>query len=446
MKKNNFFVFVLLGIMSNFLTAQEYRKLAVNNSAFQDVNDNGLAVSFGLIYNWSTNTYAVKEPIVYRLRGTNNNGDLVGSITSGSLKLPAYKLNNSNTWITIPFPTNTTSTSIFPESVPYQISENGRYIAGQMGVFDQITNISYVIPFIHDIQTGTTTRASNNDFVNGTFYTVNNTGKVAGWVDIPAPSTRRVPTLFSETGIFKYITKNGNLPVSSSSEVRAINESGVAVGTFDNLPFVYDPASDSYTEFANPDPSLYAGGSFGGISNDGTIVGMWYKPANANRYPVIYNPALGTVPIDFKTYLTNLGVTVNSTLDSMGAAYAISPNGKYIAGFEDGPATVAYGWIVYLPTLVLANSEIKNEPIVQFYPNPVINDINISLKTAKSGIAKMELYAMDGKLLKAENITLTKGRNKFAFNVSNSVIDTRNAIIVIVTPEGNRITKKIIFK
>lgn len=87
MKKNNFFVFALLGIMTNFLTAQEYRKLAVNNSAFQDVNDNGTAVSFGLIYNWSTNTYAVKESIVYRLRGTNNNGDLVGSITNGNLRL-----------------------------------------------------------------------------------------------------------------------------------------------------------------------------------------------------------------------------------------------------------------------------------------------------------------------------------------------------------------------
>lgn len=39
MKKNNLFAFALFGIMTNFLTAQEYRKLAVNNSAFQDVNE-----------------------------------------------------------------------------------------------------------------------------------------------------------------------------------------------------------------------------------------------------------------------------------------------------------------------------------------------------------------------------------------------------------------------
>lgn len=446
MKKNVFFVSIVLGIVSNFLTAQEYRKLAVNNSAFQDVNDNGVAVAFGLIYNWSTNTYVVKESTVYRLRGTNNNGDLVGSITNGSFRLPAYKLNGNTTWTTIPFPPNTTTTSTLTESVPYQISDNGRYITGQMGVFDQIANSSYVIPFIHDIQTGITSRASSNDFVNGTFYTVNNTGKAAGWVDIPTPSTRRIPTLFSETGIFKYITKNGNLPVSTSSEVRSINESGVAVGTFDNLPFLYDPASDSYTEFANPDPSVYAGGAFGGISNDGTIVGMWYKPANTNRYPIIYNPALGTTPIDFKTYLTNMGVTVNSTADSMGAAYAISPNGKYIAGFEDGPAVIAYGWIVNLPTLVLANNEVKNEPVIQFYPNPVIDDINISLRTSKSGIAKIELYALDGKLLKAEDITLDQGSNKITFNVSNSSKGAKSVIIVIVTPESNRITKKIILK
>lgn len=196
---------------------------------------------------------------------------------------------------------------------------------------------------------------------------------------------------------------------------------------------LYDPVSDSYTEFANPNPSLYAGGSFAGISNDGTVVGMWYKPANTNRYPIIYNPTLGTTPVHFKTYLTNLGVTVNSTNPSMGAGYAISPNGKYIAGFEDGPATIAYGWIVYLPTLVLANNEVKNEPVVQFYPNPVIDDINISLKTSQSGIAKMELYAMDRKLLTSEKITLTKGSNKFKFNVSNSAKGTKNVIFVIVT-------------
>ncbi|WP_426276788.1 hypothetical protein ACN9MN_16580 [Chryseobacterium sp. S-02] len=172
------------------------------------------------------------------MRGTNNNGDLVGSITNGSLRLPAYKLNGSTTWTNIPFLANTTTTSTFPESVPYQISDNGRYITGQMGVLDQITNTNQVIPFVHDIQTGVTTRASNNDFVNGTFYTINNFGKAAGWVDIPTPSTRHVPTLFSETGVFKYITNNGNLPTSSSSEVRGINESGMAVGTFDNLPFI----------------------------------------------------------------------------------------------------------------------------------------------------------------------------------------------------------------
>lgn len=444
MKKNK--LFTVLVFISNFLSAQEYRKLAVNNSAFQDVNDNGVAVSFGLIYNWSTNTYVAKEASVYRLRGTNNNGDLVGSITNGSFRLPAYKLSGTTTWVNIPFPPNTTTTSTYIESVPYQISDNGRYITGQMGVLDQITNTSKVIPFVHDIQTGITTRASNSDFVNGTFYTVNNQGKVAGWVDIPTPSTRRVPTLFSETGVFKYITHNGNLPTSTSSEVRAINESGKAVGTFDSLPFIYDPVSDSYTEFANPDPSLYAGGAFAGISNDGTIVGMWYTPSNTNRYPIIYNPVLGTTPIDLKTYLINLGVTVNSTANSMGAAYAISPNGKYIAGFEDGPAVVAYGWIVNLPNLILANNEVKNEPVIQFYPNPVIDNIHISLKVSQSGITKIELYGWDGKLLKAESTSVSQGNNKLSFNISNSAKGSKNVIIVIITPEGTRITKKIILK
>ncbi len=444
MKKIKLFGFVLSSIISNLGTAQEYRKIVASSSAFQDVNDNGIAVALGLIYNWSTNSYINKESNVYRLRGSNNYGDLVGSITSGSYKLPAYKLNASSSWVTIPFPENTTTSTLYAESVPYQISENGRYIAGQMGILDQTDNNNYVIPFVYDIQTNTITRAKNNDFLNATFYAVNNAGNAAGWVDIPTPSTRRVPTLFSATEVFKYITKNGNLPTSTSSEIRAINESGVAVGTFNNLPFIYDPVSDSYTEFANPQPGVYAGGGFSGISNDGTVVGMWWKPAQTNRYAMIYNPSLGTEPIDLKTYLTNLGVTVNSSVASMGTAYSISPNGKYIVGFEDGPAVAAYGWIVNLPTLVLGDNDVKTEPVIEFYPNPVVDDINISLKTSKSGTAKIELYSMEGMLLKSEITKLSQGRNKFTVNISNSAKGIKNIILVINTPEGNRITKKII--
>ena len=225
------------------------------------MNDSGEAVSFGLIYNWSSNSYVTKESSIYRLRGINNNGNMVGSLASGSLYLPAYKLKGSSSWVTIPFPADTTPSTTYSENVPYQISENGRYITGQFGILDT-DGKNYVVPFVYDIQTSTVTRASDADFVNGTFYTVNDSGNVAGWVDMPNPSTRRVPTTFSNSGVFKYITKNGNLPTLINNEIRGINKSSVAVGTFDNLPFIYDPASDSYTEFANPNPALYAGGSF----------------------------------------------------------------------------------------------------------------------------------------------------------------------------------------
>jgi|GEM_PF-544960 len=447
MKKIKLFSGAALLFFSFNSNAQEYRKLAVLNSAFQDVNDNGDAVSYGLIYSWSADTYVPKEQGIYRLRGINNNGDMVGSIISGNLMLAAYKLKGSNEWVTIPFPENTTSSATFTESIPYQISENGRYVAGQMGIFDETDNTDYAVPFVYDIQTSTTVRASNPDFVNGAFYTVNDSGNAAGWVDIPTPSTRRVPILFSNSGVFKYITKNGNLPTVVNNEVKGINKNGVAVGFFDNLPFIYDPVSYSYTEFANPNPAVYAGGAFSSISDDGTVVGMWFKPQQANRYAMIYNPGLGTQPVDLKTYLQDHGATVNSTNESMGAAAAISPNGKFIAGFEDGPAVIAYGWIAYIPELVLANEDTGiGNANVKFYPNPVIDDLNVVLKVGKSGTAKIQLYDFTGKLITSQERNLSAGSNNFKINVAKAAKGTKNLILVINTPEGNRITKKLIVK
>ncbi|SKB90919.1 Por secretion system C-terminal sorting domain-containing protein [Soonwooa buanensis] len=452
MKKKNLLL-QLCGAMllvSSAMSAQEYRKITQPNSAFQDVNDNGVAVGFGLMYDWTTKVVTPKESVVYRLRSINNNGDMTAGVTVGAQKVASYKLNGSNSWTSIPLPPNTINSTLYTEGVPYQISENGKYIVGSMGLFDNQLQKDIVIPFIFDTTTGVTSRASNSDFVDGTFLTVNNAGDTAGWIDIPLTSTRRVPTLYSNSGVFKYIKNNsGNLPQVINNEVKAINNNGVAVGQFDNLPFIYDPATDTYTEFANPNPTKYFGGAFSSISEDGTIVGMWYTAGQSNRFATIYHPNLGTTPLDLKAYLESRGVTVQSggTANNMGPALAISPNGKFIIGFEDGPAVVAYGWIVNIPELVLANNEVEASKLtVNVYPNPVIDDINIDLRTSKAGVAKVELYSLDGKLIKSENKNLSNGINHINVNVAQAAKGTKNLILVINTPEGNRISKKLVIK
>ncbi|WP_300675663.1 T9SS type A sorting domain-containing protein [Soonwooa sp.] len=441
-------------LTSSLANAQEYRKIIGPNTAFQDVNDNGVGVMLGYVYSWSTDKAVPKESSIYRLYSINNNGDMTGGITStASNRVPAFKLNGSSTWTQIPFPENTTSSKTFTECVPYQISENGRYVVGSMGVFDQILQTNMVIPFIYDTTTGVVTRPMNSDFKDGTLYGVNDSGNVGGWVDIPIQgnaTTRRVATLYSNSGVFQYIKNNkGELPKVITNEVKGINKNGVAVGQFDNLPFIYDPASDTYTEFANPDPATYFGGAFSSISDDGTVVGMWYNGGQKNRFAIIYNPSLGTTPKDLKTFLEDKGVAVNSSgsLGNMGPAIAISPNGKYVAGFEDGPAVQAYGWIVSMPEKYLANNDTKvNITNINVYPNPVIDELTVDLKSSKSGIAKVELYSMEGKLLLAENKNMTNGANNFKMNVAQVAKGTKNLILVINTPEGNRITKKLVMK
>lgn len=174
---------------------------------------------------------------------------------------------------------------------------------------------------------------------------------------------------------------------------------------------------------------------------------MWFKPAQTNRYAIIYNPILGTSPIDLKSYLQSRGATVNSTAASMGPAYSISPNGKYIAGFEDGPAVIAYGWIAHLPDLTLGNQDIKQDNVnVKFYPNPVIDNLTISLKAGQSRLAKLELYDFDGQLIASQNRNLSAGANDIQLNVASLAKGAKNLILVINTPEGNRITKKLIVK
>ncbi|WP_312323371.1 hypothetical protein [Soonwooa sp.] len=191
------------------------------------------------------------------MRSINNNGDMTAVVTVGVQKVASYKLNGNDSWTSIPLPPNTVNSTLYTEGVPYQISENGKYIVGSIGLFDNQLQKDIVLPFIFDTTIGVTSRASNSDFVDGTFLTVNNAGDTAGWIEIPLTSTRRVPTLYSNSGVFKCIkNNNGNLPQVINNEVKAINNNnGVAVGQLDNLPFIYDPAKDTYTQFANPNPA-----------------------------------------------------------------------------------------------------------------------------------------------------------------------------------------------
>lgn len=96
--------------------------------------------------------------------------------------------------------------------------------------------------------------------------------------------------------------------------------------------------------------------------------------------------------------------------------------------------------------MVASNGVEASKLTVNVYPNLVIDDINIDLRTSKDGVAKIELYSLDGKLLKYENENLSNGINHIKVVFAQAAKGTKNLILVINTPEGNRISKKLVIK
>jgi hypothetical protein len=243
----------------------------------------------------------------------------------------------------------------FPASNPqessfstFSISPNGTWVTGQMsiGCCDFGT-------FKYNTETGVLTEIFSPDYLTVAGYVITNDGTIGGWADDEGigGGTRRIPVYI--TPDLEIIQVSPTLPEFSTNAVNDINASSVMVGDFDNQPFIYDRTTDEFTTFDIP--FGYVAATFTSISNNGVAVGYAQKFGEFGtllRDAIIYHPTLGSQPRFLRDVLLINGLDVNAPNDRMGTAIAISPNGEYVAGWDDQAPFSANGWVVYFDGLL----------------------------------------------------------------------------------------------
>jgi len=331
-------------------TAQiQYRKLTGSGSALRDINDSGKAIKSSGIYDFTTNTTQPIDAEVVTLSGINNNGDLIGTMpwmVDGEMYFQAgYKKNG--VWTPIGFLAGATTEASFSFG---QISENGNYITGQMSsqCCDQQA-------FLYHVATANLERIADANTHYSAGYTVNDSGIIGGWYDTePAGSTLRVPA-YMTTGSITNSVPNALPEIESINEVSAITNGNLMAGNRDGVPFIYDLATSTYTAFEVP--AGYDSATFTSISENGVAIG--YCQSGFTRDAIIYHPTLGLQPILIAEILSANGIEITSFDGKLGTAIAISPNGNYVAGWENGNVNSAPGWAINFNDLLLSSCYIQ---------------------------------------------------------------------------------------
>jgi Secretion system C-terminal sorting domain len=362
-------------------------------SRFNDINDSGIAISGGAYFDFAAETWTLMEAEATEMVSINNNSEVAGSMffdEPNFILQPAYK--KSGVWNPIGwFPLSDPAQSSFST---YSISPNGVWVTGQMsiGCCDFGT-------FKYNTDTDELTEIFSPDYVAVAGYVITNDGTIGGWADDqPLGGTRRIPVYI--TPDLEIIQVSPNLPQFNTNAVSDINASSVMVGDFDNQPFMYDLNSNTFTTFDVP--LDYETATFTSVSNTGVAVGYAQRFGDFGdllRDAIVYHPDLGAQPLFLKDILLLNGIDINAPTDRMGTAIAISPNGEYIAGWDDQAPFSANGWVVFLDGLLISTgigSNIVQEPMVTVFPNPATDLLMIS---ATEEIDMVTLFNVHGQMV-----------------------------------------------
>ncbi len=359
-------------------------------SRFNDINDSGTAISGGAYFDFATETWTLMEDEATEMVSINNNGEVAGSMfldEPNFILQPAFKKNgvwNPIGWFAGSDPAESSFTT-------YSISPNGVWVTGQMsiGCCDFGT-------FRYNTETEVLTEIFSPAYVAVAGYVITNDGTIGGWADDePTSGTRRIPVYI--TPELAIIQVSPELPEFSTNAVNDINASSLMVGDFDNQPFTYDLNTNTFTTFAIP--AGYVNATFTSVSNTGVAVGYAQRFGDLGglvRDALVYHPDLGSEPLFLKDVLLDNGVDIDSPTGQMGTAYAISPNGEYIAGWDDQPPFSANGWVVYFDGLLISTGMAPNTtegPIVSVFPNPATDQVRI---TSSANIEVVTLFNAQG--------------------------------------------------
>lgn len=410
---------------SNVEAQVELKVLTEMSTRFNDVNDAGFGVTVGQYYDFATGQLSQIEPEAIMVVSTNNDENVAGFMIYDEPEFilqAGYRMDG--VWKPIGF-TADQNPFDYDENTTYGISPNSQYITGQSNIGNDYGG------FLFDTQTEELIVALDPEGEASASYAVNDNGIMVGWVDRPDQfGTLRVPAYRTLDGEYHFIPE-GQLPtLTGDNTIGDINSSNVMVGDFDLQPFIYDMATNTFTSFENPGGAQYA--TFSSISENGVAVGF----ADVNfevRDAIIYHPSLGDQPLFLKDVLADNGIDVNTDDGLLGTAISISPNGKYIAGWLNGPPPFAEGWMVNLDDLILGTNKVS-ENAVSFYPNPVQDVLHLN---AKQAIESVAVYTVTGQ--KVTNLTLNN--NNTEVNISSLA---SGVYFVKVSSNGNVENLKVV--
>jgi hypothetical protein len=395
------------------------------STRFNDINDSGFGVLVYDYYDFETNTLTYIEPEAFMVQSTNNDANVAGFMfydEPNFILQAAYR--KDGVWNPIGFLPGQDPED-YDENFTYGISPNSKYIAGQ-------SNIGYSYgSFLFDTETEELIGAFDPEGEASATYNVNDNGIMVGWVDRPDQSgTLRVPAYRTLDGEYHLIPE-GQLPtLTGINAITDINSSNVMVGDFDNMPFIYDMATNTFTSYDVPTGADYA--AFTSISENGVAVGF-ADVAFQVRDAIIYHPSLGDQLLYLKDVLADNGIDVNTDDGLLGTAISVSQNGKYIAGWLNGPPPFAEGWAVYLDDLILGTNSVSQNS-VSFYPNPVEDVLHINSKEAVDAVS---VYTVTGQ--KVSNVTFNN--NQTELDLSSL---TSGVYLVKVTSNGSVENLKVV--
>lgn len=386
------------------------RVLPEEASRLYDINDNGNALYPAAYYNYSTSTSTTAESGVSATNRLNNSDDVAGKMqytaTDGSsLDQAAYRKNG--VWTAIGY---------FPGDVPGNswfgganaISNNSKYVTGQISV-----GVSDSYPFIYNTETNSLIKLTDGEnlWEYGRGQAVNDSGYVSGFVDredIFGGGTFWVPAYFDPNGTLHYI----DFDTPESGEAADINNAGQIVGYKGNKAFIYNINTNVFKSFGST--ATITNPIFTSISENGLAIG--YDGNLGNRNVIVYHEGM-TEPILLKDYLALKGVTINTFDGKLGTGMGISPDGKYICGFDNtAPVLFATGWIVHLDELPYA-------PGCLTTPNG-INPSAVYSPTCNETIETITTSAMTGQY---SLVQLTAGKQyTFTSSVASDFITIAN--------------------
>ncbi|MBL7952519.1 MAG: T9SS type A sorting domain-containing protein [Flavobacteriales bacterium] len=386
------------------LAQMDYWVASSFGSRFNDVNDNGTAISGGAYFDFATETWTFMEEEATEMVSINNNGDVAGSMyldEPNFILQPAYKRNG--TWSPIGwFPASNPQESSF---TTYSISPNGIWVTGQMsiGCCDFGT-------FKYNTETNVLTEVFSPDYAAVAGYVITNDGTIGGWADDEGLNggTRRIPVYI--TPELEIVQVSPVLPEFGVNAVNDINASSLMVGDLDGHAFVFDGSTETFTTFDIP--ADYETATFTSVSNNGVAVGYAQRFGEFGsllRDAIVYHPSLGAQPVFLKDILLENGVDIAAPTGRMGTAYAISPNGDYVAGWDDQAPFSANGWVVYFDGLLISTGIATNAdqgPIVSVFPNPTEEFLTISSPT---DIERIMLFNAQGQMVAQQALRMRTG-------------------------------------